>query len=119
MRLNPIYNLSDQFTPPVIQPDRALCAATFVEMLSLQIEQGVGKCTPQDLCELWPSLPDSDRRLQAFYWYEETDGSGAEYLVLHVMGSSNFTFTEDWWVRLERNGGESTMVGLKARQLMD
>jgi hypothetical protein len=72
-------------------------------MLSLRIGQGVGICGPQDLCEIWPSLPDLDRRLYGFRWYELKDNSGIEYLVLHVGGTSDFTNSGNWWVRLERN----------------
>lgn len=59
-------------------------------------------CSPQDLCEIWPSMPDSDRRLFGFKWYELADGSGVEYLVLHLEGTSDFMATGNWWVRLER-----------------
>ncbi|QRV88167.1 hypothetical protein RhiJN_16185 [Ceratobasidium sp. AG-Ba] len=31
------------------------------------------------------------------------DGSAAEFIVLHVVGSSDFTSAQDWWVRLERD----------------
>lgn len=75
-------------------------------MLSLRIGQGTGLCSPQDLCEIWASQSDSDRRLQGLQWLEKTDDSGEEYLVLHVVGSSDFTSMENWWVRLERDGRE-------------
>ncbi|KAG8713813.1 hypothetical protein FRC09_018300 [Ceratobasidium sp. 395] len=97
-----------------------LCASRYAEMLSLRIGQGVGRCTPQDLCEIWPVLPDSDRRLQAFYWYEKTDSSGIEYIVLHVVGSSSYTQTgQNWWVRLERDGSTDEAVISKNRRLVE
>ncbi|KAG9123633.1 hypothetical protein FRC07_014429 [Ceratobasidium sp. 392] len=101
------------------KPDEpAICAPMYAENLSLQIGQGVGRCTPQDLCEIWPSLPDSDRRLQAFYWYEQTDGSGIEYIVLHVVGSSSFSETQNWWVRLERDGANDEAVISRNQKLV-
>ncbi|CAE6480459.1 unnamed protein product [Rhizoctonia solani] len=81
---------------------RAFRTAEFAEMLSLQIGNGVGLCAPQDLCEIWPSVPTSDRRLFEVRWYEMPDGSGAEFIVLFVDGSSDLSSYEDWWVRLER-----------------
>ncbi|KAG8724065.1 hypothetical protein FRC09_000540 [Ceratobasidium sp. 395] len=99
-----------------------LCASRYAEMLSLRIGQGVGSCTPQDLCEIWPALPDSDRRLHAFYWYEKTDFSGIEYIILHVVGSSSYTQTgQNWWVRLERDGSQATdeAVISKNRRLVE
>lgn len=90
------------FRTPVDQKTRAYRTAIFIGMLSLHIGDGVGQCNPQDLCEIWPSLPDSDRRLYGFRWYELADGSGIEYLVLHVAGTSEFTTSDNWWVRLER-----------------
>ncbi|KAG8702098.1 hypothetical protein FRC08_003694 [Ceratobasidium sp. 394] len=98
--------------------DPAIYASIYAELLSLHIGSGVGRCTPQDLCEIWPSLPDSDRRLQAFYWYEQTDGSGIEYIVLHVVGSSCFSEIQNWWVRLERDGATDLAVISRNRQLV-
>ncbi|KAG8690775.1 hypothetical protein FRC11_009208 [Ceratobasidium sp. 423] len=87
---------------PADGKNRAFRTADFVEMLSLHIGQGVGLCTPQDLCEIWPSVPTSDRRLFELRWYEIADGSGAEFIVLLINGSSDLATYEDWWVRLER-----------------
>ncbi|CAE6422293.1 unnamed protein product [Rhizoctonia solani] len=87
---------------PVDGKKRAFLTAEFVEMLSLHIGEGVSLCTPQDLCEIWPSVPTSDRRLFELRWYEIQDGSGAEFIVLLINGSSDLSSYEDWWVRLER-----------------
>ncbi|KAB5594153.1 hypothetical protein CTheo_2369 [Ceratobasidium theobromae] len=94
--------MSRLFQTPVDNKHRPFRTAAFAEMLSLCIGQGVGMCSPQDLCEIWPSMPDSDRRLFGFKWYELADGSGVEYLVLHLEGTSDFMATGNWWVRLER-----------------
>ncbi|CAE6352635.1 unnamed protein product [Rhizoctonia solani] len=82
--------------------DQASCAADFAEMLSLNIGEGAGLCTPQDLCEIWPATPTSDRRLFELQWYEIPDGSGAEFAVVLINGSSDLSSYKDWWVRLER-----------------
>ncbi|QRV88166.1 hypothetical protein RhiJN_16184 [Ceratobasidium sp. AG-Ba] len=78
----------------------------FAERVSFLIGDGVGVCTPEHLCKIWSSLPNCDRRLKACYWYDHqtADGSMAEFIVLHVVGSSDFTRAQDWWVRLERDG---------------
>ncbi|CUA67832.1 hypothetical protein RSOLAG22IIIB_03262 [Rhizoctonia solani] len=94
--------LSQLHKIPADEKSRAFRTAEFAEMLSLYIGGGVGLCTPQDLCEIWPSLPASDRRLFEICWYEIADGSGAEFIVLLVNGSSDLSFYKDWWVRLER-----------------
>ncbi|CAE7113343.1 unnamed protein product [Rhizoctonia solani] len=87
---------------PADGKDRAFRTAEFVEMLSLHIGKGVGLCMPQDLCEIWPSMPTFDRRLFELCWYELADGSGTEFLVLLIEGSSNLLSGDEWWVRLER-----------------
>ncbi|CAE6432128.1 unnamed protein product [Rhizoctonia solani] len=87
---------------PADGKNRAFRTAEFAEMLSLCIGNGVGLCPPQDLCEIWPSVPTSDRRLFEVRWYEMADNSGAEFIVLLVNGSSDLSSYEDWWVRLER-----------------
>ncbi|CAE6434446.1 unnamed protein product [Rhizoctonia solani] len=87
---------------PVEGKNRAFRTAEFAEMLSLHIEKGVGLCTPQDLCEIWPSVATSDRRLFELRWYEMADGSGGEFILLLINGSSDLSAYEDWWVRLER-----------------
>lgn len=86
-------------------------------MLSLCIGKGVGKCSPRDLCEIWPSVPDSDRRLHGFQWYEVADGSGTEYLVLHVAGTADYTTseTDNWWVRLERTESELSITSVEGQ----
>ncbi|QRV73258.1 hypothetical protein RhiJN_01272 [Ceratobasidium sp. AG-Ba] len=87
---------------------RSRSTVAFGEKTTLQINLGTGSCTPHDLCEFWSSMPDSDRRLQSFSWYEQNDDSGTEFIVLHVIGSSNFTAMQEWWVRLERDGSRDT-----------
>ncbi|CAE6533784.1 unnamed protein product [Rhizoctonia solani] len=87
---------------PADGKNRASRTADLAQMLTLHIGQGVGLCTPQDLCEIWPSVPTSDRRLFELRWYEIPDGSGAEFIVLLINGSSDLSSYEDWWVRLER-----------------
>ncbi|KAJ1309237.1 hypothetical protein OPQ81_004904 [Rhizoctonia solani] len=94
--------MSRLYTIPTDEKMRALRTAEFAEMLTLHISQGVGLCTPQELCEIWPSLPTFDRRLFGLCWYEMPDGSGAEFLVLLINGSSDLSSYQDWWVRLER-----------------
>lgn len=87
-------------------------------MLSLHIYHGLGRCSPQDLCEIWAAQPDSDRRLQGLQWYEKDDDSGIEYLVLHVVGTSDFSRMEDWWVRLERDGREFNFSSIHCSKLI-
>ncbi|KAF8602657.1 kinase-like protein [Ceratobasidium sp. AG-I] len=77
-------------------------ASRFVEMLSATVGRGVGECTSQNLCEIWPVHPSSDRHLRAFYWYINED-SGLEYIVLHVVATLDFKTDQRWWVRLERD----------------
>ncbi|KAH7343212.1 hypothetical protein B0J17DRAFT_641459 [Rhizoctonia solani] len=67
--------MSRLYKVPADGKNRAFRTADFAEMLSLHIGKGVGLCTPQDLCEIWPSVPTSDRRLFELRWYEMADGS--------------------------------------------
>ncbi|CAE6381305.1 unnamed protein product [Rhizoctonia solani] len=91
-----------------VQKFREYCAADFAEMLSLRIGEGIGNCTPQDLCNIWRSTPMSDRRLFELWFYEHilphTGGGGicVGYIVLLINGSSDLSSYVDWWVRLER-----------------
>ncbi|KAF8602646.1 hypothetical protein BDV93DRAFT_557411 [Ceratobasidium sp. AG-I] len=96
--------MSMMFQTPDTNTNRLTRACVFSEMLSLRVGRGMGLCSPQDLCEIWAPQSDSDRRLLGLQWCEKDDDSGVEYLVLHIVGTSDFTSMEDWWVRLERDG---------------
>ncbi|CCO27526.1 hypothetical protein BN14_01506 [Rhizoctonia solani AG-1 IB] len=79
---------------PVNVKTRASHAAELVEMLSLHIGKGLGLLNPQALCEIWPAVPTSDRRLFELEWYEMCDGTGQEFTVLLINGSSKLSSYE-------------------------
>lgn len=78
----------------------------FFETLTSAVGCGEGECSIQDLFEIWPIRPDSDRHMRALYWYEPNTDDGIEYLVIHVVATLDFKTDQRWWIRLERNGGQ-------------
>ncbi|QRW02310.1 hypothetical protein RhiLY_01308 [Ceratobasidium sp. AG-Ba] len=103
-----------------IQFNNARWPAIFAEKVSLLTGDGVAECSPEHLAKIWSPFPNCDRRLKACCWYDHqnVDGSVAEFIVLHIVGSSEFSSAQHWWVRLQRDGSKDIAHTSTNKQLI-
>ncbi|KAF8602654.1 hypothetical protein BDV93DRAFT_192891 [Ceratobasidium sp. AG-I] len=78
-------------------------ASQLAYRLSMKVEDGLGECSVQDLCEMWSVHDTPSLLVNRALCYQGTRESEAEYILINVSKTLQLQGRRGLWARLEYN----------------